>query len=144
MATSEEIQKVRYELADTDVSFPMLSDEEYSYFIDKNNSSIGRASIDAAKTILFKLSMRSSTSTVDIFSIRGRDAAEQYRLALQMYIKDPNNNPLLSSLSIYASGLSKQDMLDNNAELDTVRVITPNEPVLYETQFANSTVVYVS
>jgi hypothetical protein len=130
MATLEQIQQVRYELADTEVGFPMLSDEEYSYFIDKNNSSIRRAMIDAAKSILFKLSMRGD-ETVDIFSVKGSKSAEQYRMALQLFIKNPDFNPALTLASVYAGGISKQDMQENILNSDNNAVLIPTDPKTY-------------
>jgi hypothetical protein len=130
MATPEQIQQVRYELADTDVGFPMLSDQEYTYFIDKNNSSIRRAMIDAAKSILFKLSMRGD-EIVDIFSVKGSKAAEQYRMALQLFIKNPDFNPALTLAKAYAGGISKQDMRENILNEDNNAVLVPTDPKTY-------------
>lgn len=130
MATPEQIQQVRYELADTDVGFPMLSDAEYTYFIDKNNSSIRRAMIDAAKSILFKLSMRGDEA-VDIFSIKGSKAAEQYAKALMLFIKNPDFNPALTLAQAYAGGISKKDMRDNVLNEDNNAVLVPTDPKTY-------------
>lgn len=130
MATPEQIQQVRYELMDTDPAFPLLSDAEYTYFIDKNNSSIRRAMLDAAKSILFKLSMRPD-ETVDIFSVRGSKAAEQYRLALHMFIKNPEFNPALTLAGVYAGGISKSDMRKNVETEDNNAVVLPTDPKSY-------------
>lgn len=126
MATAEEIKKVRYELADTDPALPLMGDAEYAYFIDKNSSNIKRSMIDCAKTILFKLSMRGD-ETVDIFSLKGSKAAEQYRLALQLFIKNPEFNPALTLAEPYAGGISKSDMQDNVDEEDNNAVLSPLE-----------------
>lgn len=130
MATPEQIQQVRYELMDTDPAFPLLSDDEYTYFIDKNNENIRRAMLDAAKSILFKLSMRPD-ETVDIFSVKGSKAAEQYRLALQMYIKNPEFNPALTLASVYAGGISKSDMQANILNSDNNAVVIPTDPTTF-------------
>ena len=119
------IQEVRLSVGDTSVEFPILSDCSYEYFLQKNNDSVRRASVEAAKCILLQLSMRSGDEVVDIFSIKGSKAAEQYRLALQMFIKDPAFNPVLTLGSAYAGGISKSDMLENNANPDTNYVETP-------------------
>lgn len=116
-----DIQKVRIEIADTDINFPILSDDEYEYLLEKNYSSIRTAAIDAARIILMKLSISSSDQTVDIFSIKGSKAAEQYREALKLYLKNPDLNPLLSTAMPYMGGLSRTDMEANNANLDTVQ-----------------------
>lgn len=124
MASAEDILKVRYELADTDIALPILSDSEYSYFIDKNNGSIRRSMLDCAKTILFKLSMRGD-ETVDIFSIKGSKAAEQYRMALHLFIKNPALNPALTLAQAFAGGTSISDMQSNYDNADANVVTTP-------------------
>lgn len=128
MATQQEIQTIRYELADTDPAFPFLSDAEYTYFFDKNSGSVRRTMLDCAKTILFKLSMRTD-ETVDIFSVKNSKAAENYRAALQMFIKNPSFNPALTLANAYAGGISKSDMLANESDSDNNAVITPNTSV---------------
>lgn len=122
------VQKVRIEVADTDVNFPILSDDEYKYFLEKNDDSIRRASLDAAKTILLKLSINGSDQTVDIFSIKGAKAAEQYRQALTLYIKNPDLNQLLQNVQGWAGGISKAEMLANDTNSDNVIVPNPNTP----------------
>ena len=64
--------------------------------------------------------------TVDIFSIKGSKSAEQYRLALKMFLSDPTLNPVLTSASIYAGGVSKTDMQTNVNTTDNNAVITPD------------------
>ena|SRR5574343_85018 len=108
MPITTDVQKVRLEVADTDVNFPILSDDEYQYFLDKNNNSISKAAIDAAKTILFKLA-QATDEVVGLFSIKGRAAAESYRQALELYIKNVSLNPLYSNAGAYAAGISVAD-----------------------------------
>lgn len=111
-------QKVRIEVADTDVTLPILSDAEYDYLLEKNYYVIRTTALDAARIILMKLSITSSDETVDIFSIKGAKAAEQYREALKLYIKSPDLNPILSQAMPYAGGISKADMQANDANPD--------------------------
>jgi hypothetical protein len=127
------LQKIRYELADTDVSFPMLTDTEYEYFLEKNYNSVPKAAMDAAKTILLKMSMRSDQS-VDIFSIRGTAAAKQYMQALQMYIKNPDLNAMFNTVQGYVSGVSKEDMLQNDATDDNNYIINPTKDLFLSGQ----------
>lgn len=117
------VEQIRIELGDTDVGLPIMSDDEYLYFYEKNDSSVRRASLDAAKTILFKLAMKGD-SDVDIFSIRGSKAAEAYRNALLLYIKNPDLNSVLSNVQAYFGGVSKSDMLANDANPDNNTVPT--------------------
>lgn len=119
-----DIQKCRIEVADLDPSFPLLSNDTYNYYLEKNNNNIIKASLDAARTILLMLSQRGD-ETVDIFSLRGSKAAEQYRLALQMYLANPNLNPLLNNTQVYFGGISKSEMLENNSNLDNNTITNP-------------------
>lgn len=123
MSSSQNVLKLRYELGDSN-ELPILSDAEYSYYLSKNEDNIRRSMIDAAKAILFKLSVRGD-ETVDIFSIKGSKAAEQYRLALQLFIKNPEFNPALTLANAYAGGISKSDMQENVDEDDNNAVLSP-------------------
>lgn len=118
------IHAVRIELGDTSPDLPIMSDAEYRYFLDKNDWSIRRASLDAAKSILLKLSMRTD-ETVDIFSIKSAATAKQYMQALTMYIKNPDLNSVYNTLVPYAGGISKSDMLANDANADNNIVQNP-------------------
>lgn len=118
------IQDLRYELGDTSPEFPIMSDDEYQYFLSKNDYVVRRAAMDAAKSIMFKLSMRDDSS-VDIFSIKGSAAAKNYMQALQLYIKNPDLNSLYEKVQGYAGGISKADMLSNDSNLDNNIVKQP-------------------
>ena len=119
------IKECRIQVGDLDVTFPLLDDSTYEYFIEKNEGSVRRAALEAARTILFQLSSRGD-ETVDIFSIKGGKAAEQYRLSLQLFLKDPNLNPVLTLANMYAGGISLQDMQNNINDTDNNAVNTPN------------------
>ena len=128
-----DIQKVRIEVADLDPGFPLLADDEYSYLLEKNNNSIVRASVDAARIILLKLSQQTD-ETVSIFSVKGSKAAEQYRLALELYIKNPQLNPLYNNLQGYFGGVSISDMEANAVNPDNNIVENPGKTdALYQT-----------
>ena len=120
------VQQVRLEVADFDPSFPILSDTDYEYFLTKNNNNVTRAAIDAARTILLVLSQRTDES-VDIFSIRGGKAAEQYRLSLQMFLRDPTTNPVLQNCQGWVGGISKEDIAANYQNLDNNVVTVPSQ-----------------
>ena len=120
------IHALRIELGDTSAEFPIMSDAEYSYFLNKNNWNIRRAAMDAAKSIMLKLSMRSDES-VDLFSIKGSATAKNYMQALQIYIKNPDLNNLYDTVQGYAGGVSKSDMQANDANLDNNIVNQPTD-----------------
>ena len=121
-----DVQKVRIEVADLDPGLPLLSDGEYAYLLEKNNNSILRAAADAARIILLKLSQQGD-ETVSIFSIRGSKAAESYRLALELYIKNPQLNALYNNLQGYFGGVSVSDMEANVANPDNNAVQNPGK-----------------
>lgn len=118
------IQDLRYELGDTSAEFPIMTDAEYTYFLTKNSNALHRSAMDAAKSIMLKLSMRTD-ETVDIFSIKGASAAKNYMQALQMYIKNPDLNAMYEKVQGYAGGISKADMLANDSNLDNNIVKDP-------------------
>ena len=127
------IQQVKLEVADLDQAFPLLSDADYDYLLLKHNNSVVRAAVDAARIILLLLSQRTD-ETVDVFSVRGSKAAEQYRLALELYIKNPQLNPLYNNLKGYVGGVSISDMEANNANCDNNIVENPGKTEsLYQT-----------
>ena len=140
--TPEMISACRTEVGDVVIELPILTDSEYTYFLEKNSENIRRASLDAAKTILLKLSLNSKDSVVDVLSIKTSMQADQYRKALQLYIKSPELNGMYSTVTAWAGGISKSDMqanvdnLDNNAVLPPVSAIgnqSQPDPKTYST-----------
>ena len=123
-------EKVKLEIGDLDPAFPLLSDDTYAYYLEKNNNNIPRTALDAARTVLMMLSQRSD-EVVDIFSIRGSKTAETFRLALQMYIKDQSLNPMNQSLRGYVGGVSTSEMVANDANLDNNIVRSPSKDDSY-------------
>lgn len=128
------VQQVRLLIQDTVPGLYILSDEEVEYFLESNSDSVNRAAIAAAKVVLLNLSMRTD-STVDIFSIKSSKVAESYRLALTLFLKNPDLNPVLQNCQGYVGGISNADMADNNANSDNNVVLkslqTPITPPDY-------------
>lgn len=112
--TPEMIQSVRWETGDVDIALPIMSSDEITYYLNKHGESIRRASLDVAKTILFKLSMSASRRTVDILSIDNTKIATAYKEALLTYIKNDALNGALGNILPYAGGISISDMEANN------------------------------
>ena len=120
------IEQVRLLIQDNSPGLYLISDEELNFLLERNNDSVNRTSLEAAKIVLLNLSMRGDES-VDIFSLKGSKAAEQYRLALQMFIKDPSLNPIYQNLQGYFGGVSKSDMEANDANIDNNTIPRVNE-----------------
>ena len=120
-----DIEKLRIEIQDLDVTFPILSDDTYAYLLEKHSNVITRAAMDAARMALMQLSQRGN-ETVDIFSIKGSTVAEQYRQALMFYIKDPANNPVLQNCKGWVGGVFLDDMQKNISDpnINSIRLAT--------------------
>ena len=126
VVTPEDIQKVRYEVQDVSVDLPVLSDDVYTYILEKYDGSISFSALDAARMILFRLSYNVD-EVVDILSIKGSKAAENWRYALEMFIKNPMINPVYRTFNPYAGGISKEDIATNLADADQNTVTIPYE-----------------
>ena len=122
------IESVRLLVADNEPGLYMVSDEEIYFFLTRNNNNVDRAALETAKVILLKLSIRGD-STVDIFSIKGSKAASEYRLALQLFLKDAALNPILKTVQGWVGGVSKSEMEANDANSDNFTVDTPAKPL---------------
>ena len=123
MTTS--IEAVRIEIGDdAGPGLEILSDQTIDYFLSKNGNSVARASMDAARAILMRLAQQGNEQT-DVLSLQGSRVAQEYRLALELYIKNPNLSPILSSVRGYAGGISISDIESNNANLDNNIVQSP-------------------
>ena len=117
-------QQVRLLCQDNTPGLYIISDDEISFLLERNNNSVDRAVYEALQIMLRYLAQRGD-ETVDIFSIRGSKAAEQMRLAIELYLKDPANNPLYKNLQGYFGGVSISDMQANNDNSDNNIVENP-------------------
>ena len=117
-------QQVRLLCQDNTPGLYIISDDEISFLLQRNNNSVDRAVYEALQIMLRYLAQRGD-ETVDIFSIRGSKAAEQMRLAIELYLKDPANNPLYKNLQGYFGGVSLSDMDANNSNADNNIVENP-------------------
>lgn len=127
------IQQVRLNVQDNTPGLFIISDDEIEYLLEKNSNNVDKASWAAARIILLNLAQRGDES-VDIFSIKGSKAAEAYRLALELFLKDPNNNPVYNNLKGWVGGISISEMEENNANPDNNVVTVPSESgQLYQT-----------
>ena len=113
------IQECRLSVGDTDAALPLLADEVYTFYLEKQNQSVARASMDAARAILMVLAQRSDESC-DIFSFKGSKASQAYMEALKLFLRDPSLNPLYNNCGMYAGGISVSDIAANNANTDNV------------------------
>lgn len=107
------IEKLKLEIGLVNEASNILSDEEITYFLEKNNNSIRKAALDAAKTVLFVLSQLVHERSGAELEIWGHTWFENYMKTLQMYINDPNYSIALESAKAYAGGISVSDIRSN-------------------------------
>ena len=122
------VQQIRLMIQDNTPGLYIISDEELEFLLERNNDNVNRASVEAARIVLFNLSMRNDES-VDVFSIRSSQSAKAYMEALKLYIRDPNLNQIGNNIQGYASGISLEDMQANDANADNNIFVNPtNSP----------------
>lgn len=119
-------QQVRLLCQDNTPGLYIISDDEIDFLLERNNNNVDKAVYEALQIMLRYLAQRGDES-IDVFSIRGSKAAEQMRLAIELYLKDPANNPLYKNLKGYVGGVSISDMAENNANLDNNIVENPGK-----------------
>lgn len=114
MAISTPIDEVRYNVGDFGDP-EILTDADYQYFLDKYDGNVRRASLDAARAILFYLARWPTRERAGNYEV-WNDWANAYRKALEAFINDPNFN--VPAAIAYAGGISKSDMQANDANND--------------------------
>ena len=119
-------QQVRLLCQDNTPGLYIISDDEIDFLLERNNNNVDKAVYEALQIMLRYLAQRGDES-IDVFSIRGSKSAEQMRLAIELYLKDPANNPLYKNLKGYVGGVSISDMAENNANLDNNIIQSPSD-----------------
>ena len=119
-------QQVRLLCQDNTPGLYIISDDEIDFLLGRNNNNVDKAVYEALQIMLRYLAQRGDES-IDVFSIRGSKSAEQMRLAIELYLKDPANNPLYKNLKGYVGGVSISDMDANNANLDNNIIQSPSD-----------------
>ena len=119
------VQQIRLLIQDVTPGLYIISDEELEFLLERNNNNVNRASVEAARIVLFNLSMRGDES-IDVFSLKSSTSAKAYMEALKLYIRDPNLNQIGNNIQGYASGISLEDMQANDANADNNIFVPPS------------------
>lgn len=106
------VDEVRLMVGDIWDDFEILGDTDYQYFLNKYNGNVNRSALDAARTILFKVSRFTRERTGDI-EVYGSEWFKDYLAALKLILTNPDIT--ISVARPYAGGIDKQDMYDNDA-----------------------------
>lgn len=113
------VDRIRLNVGDIWDDIEYLTDADYQYFLDAANGNENRATMDAVRAILFKLTRMTRERTGDI-EVYGGDWFSNYMKALQLILKDPN---IAISLAVpYAGGISRSDMQANRCDPDNFRI----------------------
>ena len=111
--------RVRLLVGDIWDDFEILQDADYQFWLDKYDGNETRSALDAARSILFKLTRLTRERTGDI-EVYGSEWFKDYRAALQDMLKNPDLS--INIAMPYAGGISKSDMRSNDCDSDnTVR-----------------------
>ena len=108
-----DIQKLKLDVGLIGEASDILSDEELTYFLEKNNNSIRKAGLDTAKTVLFVLSQLIHERSGNELEVWGHTWFENYMQTLKLYLNDPNYSIALNGAKAYAGGISKTDIRNN-------------------------------
>lgn len=113
------VDRIRLNVGDIWDDIEYLTDADYQYFLDAANGNENRATMDAVRAILFKLTRMTRERTGDI-EVYGGDWFSNYMKALQLILKDPN---IAISLAVpYAGGISRSDMQANRCDPDNFQI----------------------
>ena len=113
----DNVSIVRLEIGLVGEAYGLLSDEEISYYLTKNNNNIRRASLDCAKTALFILSQLVHTKA-DVLEEWSHEWFNNYYKSLKLYISDPNFSFAINGAVPYAGGISVSDIRENINNVD--------------------------
>lgn len=117
-----DVQKIKLEIGLFGEAEDILTDDEISYFLEKNNNNIKKACLDAAKTVLFYLAqLIHERSTADL-EMWNHTWYENYMRTLEMYINNPSYSIDITSLKPYCGGVSISDIRDNINNQDNLTV----------------------
>lgn len=113
------VDRIRLNVGDIWDDMEYLTDADYQYFLEAAAGNEKRATMDAVRAILFKLTRMTRERTGDI-EVYGGDWFSNYMKALQLILKDPN---ISISLAVpYAGGISRSDMQANRCDPDNFRI----------------------
>lgn len=126
-----DIQKIKLEIGLSGEAADLLSDDELTYFLEKNSNNVKKASLDAAKTVLFILSQQVHERSGVELEIWGHTWFENYMQTLKLYLSNPNFNVGIEMAKAYAGGISKQDIKDNLQNTDTNAAMSLHQVKVY-------------
>lgn len=111
------VQEVRLTIGLIANAYDLLSDDEITHYLTKNNNNIRRTCLDCGKTVLFILAQLTHTKA-DVLEEWTGDWFNNYYKTLQMYMNDPNFSFAINGAMPYAGGISVADIRANVENCD--------------------------
>ena len=111
------VQEVRLTIGLIGNAYDLLSDDEITHYLTKNNNNIRRTCLDCGKTVLFILAQLTHTKA-DVLEEWSQDWFNNYYKTLQMYMNDPNFSFAINGAMPYAGGISVSDIRANVENCD--------------------------
>lgn len=121
-----DIQKLRLEIGLKGQAEELMLDDELQYFLDENGNNVKRAAIATAGALLFQLSAYLHERVGTELEIWGHSWFENYKKALEMYLRNPSNNVMVAMSKAYAGGISVSDAKANVQNPDNIIVEVDN------------------
>lgn len=115
------VQQVRLEIGLIGNAYDLLSDDEITHYLTKNNNNIRRTSLDCGKIVCFILAQLTHTKA-DVLEEWSQDWFNNYYKTLQMYMNDPNFSFAINGAMPYAGGISVSDIRANVDNSDNLVV----------------------
>lgn len=125
------VDRVRLEIGDTS-DFKYLDDPTIQYYLDKYSGNERLTVIQCAKLILVQLAQQAGYNKADVIIQDGKNVVKAYAAYLKDLI-DPRHSSLTTT--VYAGGVSKQDMQSNDNNSDNVTRPTLTQRVDEQLQF---------
>lgn len=121
-----DVQQVRLYIGLRGAAEDLLHDEEIQHFLDANKNNVKKACIDAAGALLFQLSAYLHERSGTELEIWGHTWFENYKIALQQFLRNPNNNTMFDNIVPFGGGISVQDARSNLNNMDNIVVEVDN------------------
>ena len=110
------IDRVRLRLGDTTCPY-ILDDQTIDYYITKNSNNENQAYKELLTVMLFSLSRLTRERAGDL-EIYGSEYFRQYFDSVKLALSNPDLNYIVAMP--YAGGISRNDMLTNQQDVDSV------------------------
>lgn len=125
MTTLTAVDQVKILVGLKYLEVPLIEDVDIEYFLELSNNNVVNAAKRTANAVLFTLSQYLHEKSGLELEIWGHTWFENYKQALEMFLKDQNYNVALnlSKNGVYASGVNVDDILTN---MNDENIYTPN------------------